>query len=411
MSRSIRDMTEFRYKALARNGDVLSGQISATDEQEAVRRVQELGHYPISVSAGLAGFVPQNLFSGFRQDKLTARHIGAFILQLSSLVGAGLPVDRAIAILKETMSESALQRLLSALLTDIQSGLSLSESLSRTKEQIPAFYVTTIRAAEEGGFLVRGLKRLAEHHGKNQALRDMLRSAMIYPSILIVMAGLSVVFILMVVLPQFRAMFEGAGVELPLPAAVLMSMSGFLENHFTAILLFLVLSLVSILLALRSAALRTRLATASLRIPLVGDAITRFELAKFSYALGLLLENGIALQQSLGLAGNVIGNPFLADAVRRSSDHVREGMSLADSLVENKFPSTVTALIRVGEETGHLPAALNHLAELLDKDVHQKLERLIAYLIPAITIGLGAGIALLIASVFTALISINELAI
>jgi len=404
-------MATFQYKALARSGEVLTGEIDADTAREAIARLQAQGHIAISATPPKAA--PRWTQARWRllDEGPSAREIALLTRELGALVAAGLTVDRALAVLVQVSKAPRLRAILSDALKRVRAGASLADALGAHASVFPHFFANTVRAAEKGGFLGPALLRLAAFLAKAQALRDSVRSALIYPTILLATAGASILLIVMVVLPQFEPLFADARVAPPLQIRVLLALGAILKAHYAPLLLASVLIGVFARRAVKTERVRARLDAVVLRVPIIGDLVKGLEAARFTRNLAMLIENGVALPAALSLAGGVVSNRIVRSIVADAAARVREGRRLADCLAaQGVFAASVTEMIRVGEETGQLAPMLGHAADLLESGFQQTLERLMALLVPVITIMLGLVVAGLVASIVTVLMSVNDLA-
>lgn len=403
-------MAVFRYKALTHAGELRFGEIEATDALDAISRVQDEGYIPISTSEfGQSIQLLSRLPRLFGERGPTQRDVGLLTQQLAALIGAGLTTDRALEVLAPSTNETRIRPLIKDLVRQIRSGTALSDALVPHERVFPSFYVNTIRAAERGGFLSVALHRLADFMLKSQALRDTVRSALIYPMLLLIMATVSIVLILIVVLPQFRPLFADAGTKLSFSASAIMAISGVFENYWP---IFVIVTL-TLYLVLQHVIKEPKVIdwfdSISLKIPVLREVIAQFEVGRFVQTLGLLVENGVTLPSAMELAGCIVRNRQISAIINRALTAVKEGERLAQSLDYPPFPGPAIALIRVGEETGQLPKLLMQVADILQRDVQRTLDRMMALLVPVLTIVLGLIVATIIASILSALISVNDL--
>ena len=269
-----------------------------------------------------------------------------------------------------------------------------------------------VRAGEEGAALPAVLTRLGDFLTRAEANRQRVVSALIYPAILVVVAALSVFLVLSVVLPQFKPLFAEAGARLPQSARVLLALGDALAAFWWAPPIAIAATALGVQQALnvpRVAAARDRLV---LMIPIIGAVVRRFEIARFARTLAVLLINGVAAPRALALAGAGVRNRVIAGAVETVAVRFREGEGLTAPLARSgEFPAVAIQLIRTGEESGRLDEMLNEVAATCEEEAERTVERLIALLVPAITIGMGLVIVAIIATVMTAMISINDLAV
>jgi len=275
----------------------------------------------------------------------------------------------------------------------------------------PAVYVSMVRAGETGAALNNVLSRAAEFLRRAEALRQTVVSALIYPAILAAVALFSVVMVLTVVLPQFTPMFETAGKSLPVSTEIVMTAGGVLRAGWWAILLGLASLAIAWQHAMQRPGIALRRDGVTLHVPLLGGLVTKFEVGRFSRTFGVLRANGVPAPAALALCGRIVGNRAIADAIEVVATRFKEGEDLSVALARTKrFPVLATQLVRLGEETGKLEEMLEQVADIYDQDVQRGLERLVAVLVPGMTIVMGAIIGFVVFSVMSALISINNLA-
>jgi len=406
-------MPIYRYKALARSGETQSGEIEAASPAAAIALVQARGLLPISAREASSLGARFNLSrSVFGSDVPGPREVALLTQELAVLVGAGLPVDRALDVLRQMSDKAPVQRVVADVLTRVRGGGTLADALIAHENVFPRFYWSTVQAAERGGFLAAALKRLAEYLARAQALRDSLRSAMVYPTLLVIMAGVSILFILMVVLPRFRSLFIDSGVALPWFTGLMMDAGALLTENFAAFLAIVAGLSLGLRQLFRSTSFLAWRDGQVIRLPAVRAVVLKAEIARFTRILSTLLAHGVPLPSALSLSGGIVHNRQVAAAIEGAAAGVKEGQRLSERLARTGLvPPAAIQLIRVGEETGELSPMLDQAADLFERDVQRVIERAIAVLVPTITIVLGVIIAALIASIFSVLVSINELAL
>lgn len=405
-------MPHFRYKAVNAAGDVLEGEMEALSRQALVERLHDLGHTPIRADEIKGGSLWRLLTAdvGGRR-RPTPRDVTTLTSQLATLLGAGLPLDQALKLLVDLAEKKAVGTLLEGILTRVRGGSTLAEALEAEPEVFAGDYVSMIRAGEAGGALDGVLARLADYLERADALKGTVRSALVYPMILLVMAGFVVVVLLTLVIPQFEPLFEQAGADLPLATRVIVGMGDAVADYWWA----MGAAVVGVVVFIRGryAQPETRLAwdRRLLGLWLAGDLAAKVETARFARMLGTLLGNGVALLNGLAIAQGTLRNAALTQAVEKAARRVKEGRRLAETLAaDGTFPALAVHLLRVGEETGKLDAMLFKVADIYDDEVKRALDRLLALLVPAITIVLGVLIAGIIGSILAAILQVNALA-
>jgi general secretion pathway protein F len=403
-------MATFRYKAVTAAGTLTTGMVDAGSQADAIEQIRNLGHLPLTASqAGTDRW--RALLPTLAAQRPSAATIGFATQELAALLAARLPLDRALAILAELDETRRLRKTLLAVLESVRGGMGLAEALDATGT-FSKSYVTMVRAGEHGGNLEAALKRLAEYLARASAVRDAVISAMIYPIVLLCTTGVSIVFILMFVLPQFAPLFEQSGKPLPLPTAVALAIGVFLSNYWWILAILAAAAILGLSRAMRSPGFREARDRVVLRLPLAGDLVRKTEIERFTRMLGTLLSNGVALPQAIALSGDTLGNSVIARAVTETAARLREGELLSARLRQTGvFPPLSLDLIRVGEETGTLEEMLLKQADLYQHEVKHSVDRLLALLVPLMTVVMGLVVAGLMASILLAILSVNELAV
>jgi len=293
----------------------------------------------------------------------------------------------------------------------VRGGAPLSEAVRAHPVVFPPVAVALVEAGEASGHLHAALARLAAMLLRAEQLRDQLKSALIYPALLCLAAGGSVLILLTVVVPQFEAFFEGSRVALPTATIVVLAASRFVRE-FGPLVAVAMLALPFALGAfLRRPGARAQLDAAVLNAPLLGGFTAKVETARFARTLGTLVENGVALANALPIARRTFANTAMAAAIDTATQSLKEGEGLAGPLEATRLlPPIAITFLRTGEETGRLGDMLTRLADALDRDIQKATSRVMALLVPVITIVLGVVVAVIVGAILTAMLSINELA-
>ncbi len=403
-------MVRFRYKSVSDSGELVHGILEARDQGAAVSQLHLMGHTPVRVETASSG-----LAELLNKEVLPARPAAGSELvtltrKLATLLRAELPLDRALELLTELCEKPPTKQMVTRLLQAIRGGASLADAMDTEARTFPNYYRSMVRAGEAGASLDVVLARLADFLERSQQVRAQLRSALIYPAFLLVTAGASLVILLTFVLPTFQPMFEDAGAELPLSTEALIAFGAFMHQAWWAIMLALLALVLGVRLHLSTPAGRLWWHERVLRMPVIGLLWLKGDVARFARTLGTLLANGVALLTALKLVREVMGNAALAQGVAAAEPYVQAGRGLAAPLGENPlFPPLLVQLIRIGEESGRLEDMLLKLAEIYDQESAETTRRLMALLVPVLTLGLGGLIAFIVASVLFALFSVNEL--
>lgn len=405
-------MPSFRYKAIAASGEFLAGTVEASSDMAAVRHLQSLGHYPISTADADGG---GGRWAWLGREVWPARRVSQRVLsqvtqELAALLDAGLPLDRALGVLIELGETGRLKGPLAEALGRIRGGSSLTEAISGNGI-FSRFYVSMVHAGEIGGNLPATLRRLADYLARTQAVKDTVASALTYPAIVLVTAGLAITFILVFVLPEFEPLFHNAGKSLPFATRVVVGLGEAVRDGWWIGLAVCLAAISGLRTALGRPGFRLKWDAAMLRAPLFGPLAVKIEMERFSRTLGVLTGSGMPLPDAMKATGDTLGNSAIAQAVRDIAAGLREGEGLHARLARTDvFPADAFDLVRIGEEIGKLDEMLLRQADIYERSVRLTVERMMALLVPGITICLGIVVAGLVASILVAVLGVAELA-
>lgn len=406
-------MTLFRYKAVDGAGEMLRGEMEAADQNAVIEQLRDQGLLPLSAEEAAVSFWSRDLGWSLlgRRHRVSHKDIIVFTQQIADLLNAGLPLDRALSILIGITDEGGAKRLLTHIQEQIRGGVSLADALEAQNDVFSRFYINMIRAGEAGGSVETVLVRLTEFLERSKALKESITSALIYPAILMGVAGLSVIILLTFVVPQFQQLFEDAGEALPLATQIVIAVGEAFRDYWWLGSLSILGLIVYFRHQLGRAESRHRWDGFFLRIPLLGELIAKVEMARFSRTLGTLLKNGVPLLTALSIVKETLTNRVMADAVADVAENLRAGQGLAEPLMETgMFPRLAVHMLRVGEETGQLQKMLLQVADTYDGEVQATVKRLLTLLEPVLILGLGIIIAGIIMSILVAILSLNNLA-
>lgn len=405
-------MAFFQYRAADQGGKIVEGVMEAEVEQSVVSRLREMGCVPLRITVPREGTLAGSEARAplFKRNKITQTELLQFTQELSTLLAAGLPLDRSLSILGSLIEGEHFTRVMRTLLEAVRAGKSLAASMGEHPEVFPKIYVNMIRAGEAGGILDAVLRYLVEYMERSLALKEDLKSALIYPVILAGAAGLSLTVLFVYVIPKFSVIFKDVGQALPWITKVVLDFSDLLTDYGWFILAGLIALVVFAVYYLRTPEGRGEWDRLSLRLPLVGELVRKFETARFSRTLAALLKGGVPLLEALGTVQGVINNRLLSRAISQVQLRVREGKGMARPLGDSGlFPTLALNMISVGEETGKLEAMLNEVAEHYDQDVKRSTKRLTAILEPLLILTMGLIIGVVVISMLLAIFSINDL--
>ena len=403
-------MALFWYTALNQAGHRISGEIEAGSRELAIRHLTDAGYFPIDAVAKTSG---GRSFSRSLQEfgiSASVTQITEFTRQLAMLLGAGLTLIRAVGLIEEDAGSPRIRKLARRIRADIAGGKSLAEALEAQDRQFPPVFVSMVRAGEASGALPEVLERVAETREREQKLRAKVISALLYPALLIVTAIAALLVIMLFVVPRFKAMLIDSAVKLPPSTAAIIAVSDWLNTHVVELGVAVVACIVAIIVVRRLPATRRWWERVSLRLPIVGNLVRTDLAIRFCRTLGALLANGINLPTALNLTRNALGNEEAAAMVAAMSQELRKGSDLAGPMAASRlFPPIVTALVRVGEETGGLAKSSLYLANMLEERLDVAMQRLVTILEPLIIIAVSVVVAIIILSIMGAVVSVYDL--
>lgn len=397
-------MPLYSYKALDIHGELLEGQMEAASDAEVAVRLQEQGHLPVeAVPAGQGGGA-SSWRALLRARPLAGERLVQFTRQLATLLGAGQPLDRALTILLELPDDEPARRIVADMREAVRGGTSLSAALERQHGTFSRLYVNMVRAGEAGGALAETLSRLSDYLERAAALKARVINALVYPAILLVMVGLALLFLLGYVVPQFAQMYESLDAPLPLFTRAVIGVGMFVREWWIVLLAAPCLALLWLDRRSRDPAFRERLDGWVLRRRFFGPLVAKVETARLARTLGTLVRNGVPLMAALGIARKVMGNRVLGADVEAATEQVRNGVPVSVALGRGeRFPRLALQMIQVGEESGELAAMLERAADTFEQQTAVALDRMLAALVPIVTVVLAGVVGVVVMAVLTPL--------
>ena len=401
-------MTEFKYKAVKKNGELYTGQITCASKDDAILELNRLGSRIIEIN-------PINNHESLRtkqDDKsLKSNDILMFTSELAILLNSGLPLDRALKIMLEMSSSDEWSVHVDQVLTHVKNGKPLSFALEQGGS-FDGFYISMVKAGEASGRLSEALSGLSEHLERSKVLKNSVISALIYPLILVVVAILSLVIMLGFVVPQFEALFADMGDSLPMMTVMVIAMGDFVKFNYWVIILVVILLYYAIKLVIKKPEARYKLDAKILNLPIIGAVVFKYHMTQYVRTLGTLLKNGVPLLLSVDIATNTVSNIYLNSRLAQVRNSVKQGKKVYETLQSiGTFSPMMVQMIRVGEETGKIDKMLLELAKIYGDDVESGVKRLLTLLEPLLILLLGGIISFIIISILMGILSINDLAL
>jgi len=413
-------MAQFSYKARRRSGEVVQGVLDVADRSAALAQIERLGLFPVAVdmpkgmasakndkpkdgSASFAALLPPTMREAMtRKRKPKLQELATFTQQLANLLQAGMPLTVALNSMTHLESKGIPKEISSGLRQEVMEGRSLSDSMAKQPIVFSDLYVNMVRAGEQSGALVDVLRRMANHFERYAEVQSKVKSALIYP-VMVCLVGVGLMlFFIYFMLPQFEKMFSGFNVELPLPTKFLIGVGKVFTNVWWMTLLMMVLVAVAILVYRfrRSEEGRRRIDRWVLKLPVLGKVICLNYYGQFARTLSTLLENGVPVLTALKITEQVMANGVIKEAISKTREAVTDGKTLAQPLAASKvFPQLMVDLVKIGEETGDVPAALKNVADTYDSELTIALRVMMTLIEPLLIIIMAVGVGFLLLSV------------
>ncbi|MDR1496815.1 MAG: type II secretion system F family protein [Puniceicoccales bacterium] len=409
-------MSKYKYTAIDPQGKQVNGQIDAPSEAAARAKLvsQKLMVASLRAEASTIESIiraGKSAKSGSRRStgKVKQEQLTIFTRQLATLLTAGLPLLRALEILRKQEKTPRLRNIIISLCENVQSGNNLSDSMAQHSKTFNNLYVNMIRAGEIGGVLDRVLDRLAIFMEKALRLKKKVKSAMVYPTVVISVAFVIVYVLLVKVVPQFEKMLADQKAQMPELTKIVVSFSKILIEYWyvTPVAIFLLLLLGKTIVANKRS--KRVLDKVSFHLPKVGSFIVAAAVARFTRTFGTLMASGVPILQALNITRDTMSNILLAEALSTVHDHVRDGEPLSTPLEQTKvFPAMVTSMVQVGEETGRLPEMLNRVADTYDEEVDNAVGALTSIIEPLLIVFLAVVIGTVVVAMFLPLVALME---
>jgi general secretion pathway protein F len=405
-------MPRFRYTALDANGKPTSGHLDETSAAAVADRFQRQGQFLLQAREVREGgrfleFLHADLTQAAGLPRAAVAHLTR---ELSVMLLAGQDIDRALHFLVETSENRRARRILGNLRNHVRSGRSLAASLGEHPRVFSRLYISLVRAGEASGRLGATLAHLADLLERESRLAASITTALTYPALLLLAATGTVVVLLTKVLPQFTPIFRQAGAELPGPTRMLVAAGDTLRADGWWMMLGLLGALALAVRLLHDPKTRLLFDRLVLSVPVIGTFIRRAQSARLTRALGTLLSNGVGVVPAMAIARGVMSNLVAANVVDEAATRLKAGSRLAAALAAGGFfPVQTTHLLQLGEETGSLGEMALRAADIHDEQVRESVQRMVALLVPAVTIVMGIIVAAIVGSLLVAMLSLDDL--
>lgn len=413
-------MPQFSYRARRRSGELVEGILEVADRTAAVSQIERLGLFPVAVNASrgtavadaggrrsgqsvsLAGFLPPTLRAQLQQKrKPRLQELATFTNQLANLLNSGMTLVTALNSMTHLESKGIPASVALDLKTEVTEGRSLSDAMAKQPRVFSDLYVNMVRSGEQSGSLVEVLRRMAAHFQQFAEVQGKFTSALIYPAMVICVGIGLIIFFMTFMMPKFIMIFNGFNVELPLPTRILIATSRGFEKYWWLLPPILILAFVLFKRFQAAPSGRRKLDEWKMAAPVVGKVIKLNLFGQFARTLGTLLHNGVPVLTALRITEEVLPNVVIREAIAKTRDAVTDGKTLAQPIAHCKvFPQLMVDLVRIGEETGDVPGALNNLADTYESELSTALQLMTQLIEPLLIICMAVIVGFLLLCIF-----------
>lgn len=406
-------MPVFAYRGLSTQGRTVNGVVDADSARTARGKLRAVGIFPTEISEEIAARSPISIrdwLPKIGRPRLSGPELALMTRQLSALLGAGVQLVDALGILSDQSAKPPIKRMMSQVRERVREGSSLAAALSAHREVFSDLYVGMIRAGEAAAALEAVLDRLADYTERQSEFVAKVRGALTYPIIMMIVGVAIMGFLVTYVVPQVATVFKENNAALPMATQVLITISDILIGYWYLILVLVIALLAGLAFALSTRRGRRIYDTITLKIPYVGETLTRIICARFARTLGTLLSSGVQLLPALDAVKAVVTNVLLRDAVENSRESIREGHGMGETLkVSGLFPPLLVEMVKVGERSGELEQMLERVADSYEHEVSHSLSQMTTVLEPVMTITMAGMIVFMMLAVLGPIMQLNQL--
>ncbi|MBI9076441.1 MAG: type II secretion system inner membrane protein GspF [Desulfatibacillum sp.] len=405
-------MPVYEYVALDSKGKKRTGIMDADSPAVARTKLRESGSYPVEIREApeVSTNQEEKKFNiSFLEGRIPSKYLSITTRQLSTLVGAGLPIVSALEALIPQSPHPTLQKVLAHVKDDIVEGKSLADALSIHPKVFSPLYVNMVRAGEASGAMEIVLARLSDLTERNESTKGRIRAAMAYPVIMLIVAMIVLTILMVKVVPSIVSLFDDVQKALPLPTRILIAASDFLVDYWWVLLILIALAVLAFRQFKNSKRGRQWWDSRYLRVPIVGPLAQNLAIARFARTLASLLTNGVPLVPAMGIVRNVVENVYIAEGIGEASEEIGEGRGLGESLAAKPgFPPITIQMMEVGEQSGELEAMLEKMADLYDAETENTINALTASLEPILIVGMAVVVGFIVFSILMPMVELTS---
>ena len=392
-------MATFTYEAVDPTGRIVKNKLEADNEQVVLAKLHEQQFHVVSVSEAKVGL---KMGMASKAQKIKLQTMVIFSRQFATMIDAGIPIIKCLDILESQTKEDSMKAVINATRKDVKGGLSLTDAIAKHPNAFSKLYVNMIRAAEIGGILDVILDRLAGFLEKEMEIKGKVKSAMMYPIIVLNFAGVMVIALFMFVLPRFKEIFLSMNVEMPVVTLALFAIGDWLQQFWWMVILMGVGGFIAFKQYDKTPKGHYQIDKVKLKAPIFGDLSLKMSVARFCRTFGTLIASGVPMMRSLEIIGETSGNAVLAESIANARVSIREGAKISQPLAASGlFPAMVTHMIDVGEETGRLSEMLCKVADFYDDEVDAMVKGLTSLIEPMLIVFMGVLVGFIAISVMS----------
>lgn len=405
-------MANFTYQAKNQKGETVTGRLSAASQSEAGQRLKKMNLVVAKLRLETKKHGFEIRLNPFAKGKVKTKkgEIELFTRQLSTMISSGIPLLECLEILREQAETASFERCVERIVDDIRSGSDLSAAMGKYPEVFSEIYVSMVRAGEASGQLDEILQRLAEYLEANAQLKREIKAAMTYPIISLVLVSGITGFLMIVIVPKFKDIFDGLGVELPAFTKMVMSASMWMKTNVKTMMTLMASSWTALMYwKKKTKSGRTVFDHLAMRAPVFGPLFRKVALSRFSRTFSTLIKSGVPILGALEIVADTAGNTIISGAVRQSLESVRQGQNLADPLSQHWiFPPMVTRMIGIGEKSGALETLLSKISDFYDQQVQASVKSLTSLIEPIMIGIMGFLVGSIVMAVFLPIMKLQQ---
>ena len=394
-------MQAYIYKAVGPDGKQKNGRISADDKQTAIKKIKEMGLLPVSIEEETLMNKEINISFGKKKSKITSRDLSVFCRQFSSILKAGVSVVNALEMLGSQTENKFLKQAVINVQSSVEKGSTLSEAMKMNKDAFPDLLISMVSAGEASGNLEKSIERMAIQFEKDAKIKSLVKKAMMYPMVLLVVAVGVMILMITYVIPHFEGMFDSIGSDLPFDTKAIFALGDFITSKWW----LLILIIIGLIMGFKSYAKtdggRHRIDAFKLRLPVFGELNKKTACARFCRTLSTLLDSGMSVIEALDIVSGTLGNVIYKDALLKVRSGVALGYELSQQLeATGLFPAMVVHMCKIGEETGNIEEMLTNAANSYDEEVETGTQQVTALMEPLIIVVMAVMVAGLVLCIY-----------